>query len=120
MLVAKEELPLMPFPVRFDELFIHRTNAPNEHPAASQTSAASATRPKNGMDYPGVGDSDDTIATALMEKSLRDREGQKCGDRTQPHSRTSISEQGLSANPSPSGTTSKEPRQQGHEPLRAD
>lgn len=65
--VAKEELRDA-VSGAFDELFNTKDDAPEEHPAASAgSSAQEAPKPKNGMDYLMSGDSDDTVATALME-----------------------------------------------------
>ena len=67
-MVAKEELRDA-VSGAFDELFNIKDDVPEEHPAAAsaEPSALEAPKAKNGMDYLMSGDSDDTVATVLME-----------------------------------------------------
>lgn len=66
--VAKEELRDA-VSGAFDELFNIKDDVPEEHPAtaSAEPSALEAPKAKNGMDYLMSGDSDDTVATVLME-----------------------------------------------------
>ena len=66
--VAKEELREA-VSGAFNELFNIKDDVPEEHPAAAsaEPSTQEAPKSKNGMDYLMSGDSDDTVATVLME-----------------------------------------------------
>jgi tetratricopeptide (TPR) repeat protein len=66
--VAKEELRDA-VSGAFNELFNIKDDVPEEHPAAAsvEPSAQEAPKSRNGMDYLMSGDSDDTVATVLME-----------------------------------------------------